>query len=184
MLRNFVRGFRRAPRKSALELVLHQRDRLASLSDEQLKAAENGFAKTAVAAERVLGLRPHDEQILGAHGDGRRGHCRNANRGREDAGRRVGGCGDGPRGTGARSYGQRLSRPPRRGVDGRRLPNFSVCPIGFITHDLPPDDRRRAYRCHVTYATANEVGFDFLRDQLVLRPGRPGAARVRHGADR
>jgi len=66
MLKNILRGFRRAPRKSALEQVLHQRDQLASLSDEALKAVENGFAKATVAAERVLGLRPHDEQILGA----------------------------------------------------------------------------------------------------------------------
>src|ERR1700677_207900 len=66
MLKNILRGFRRAPRKSALELVLHQRDQLASLSDEALKAVENSFAKAAVTSERVLGLRPHDEQILGA----------------------------------------------------------------------------------------------------------------------
>ena len=66
MLKNILRGFRRAPRKSALELALQQRDQLALLSDEQLRAEKNGFAKAAVVAERVLGLRPHDEQILGA----------------------------------------------------------------------------------------------------------------------
>ncbi len=31
-------------------------------------------------------------------------------------------------------------------------------------------ERRAAYACDVTYCTANEVGFDFLRDQLVLEP--------------
>ena len=32
------------------------------------------------------------------------------------------------------------------------------------------EDRQRAYACDITYATANEVGFDFLRDQLSLHP--------------
>ena len=30
-------------------------------------------------------------------------------------------------------------------------------------------DRRKAYACDVTYGTAKEFGFDFLRDRLLLR---------------
>ena len=39
--------------------------------------------------------------------------------------------------------------------------------IGWITADSTPDERRAAYRCDVTYASVNEIGFDVLRDQLV-----------------
>ncbi len=48
--------------------------------------------------------------------------------------------------------------------------------VGVVTHDSDPSDRHSAYHCDVTYATAKEVGFDFLRDRLglhstpVLRP--------------
>jgi len=36
---------------------------------------------------------------------------------------------------------------------------------------MSPAGRRAAYRCDITYATANEIGFDFLRDQIALHPG-------------
>jgi preprotein translocase subunit SecA len=39
--------------------------------------------------------------------------------------------------------------------------------VGWITADSTPDERREAYRCDVTYASVNEIGFDVLRDQLV-----------------
>lgn len=39
--------------------------------------------------------------------------------------------------------------------------------IGWITADSTAEQRRAAYRCDVTYASVNEVGFDVLRDQLV-----------------
>lgn len=42
--------------------------------------------------------------------------------------------------------------------------------VGCIQQGMPPDARRAAYRCDVTYATANEVAFDFLRDQVALSP--------------
>ncbi len=39
--------------------------------------------------------------------------------------------------------------------------------VGCVQQGMSPDERRRAYACDITYATANEIGFDFLRDQLV-----------------
>lgn len=39
--------------------------------------------------------------------------------------------------------------------------------VGWITEDSTADERRAAYRCDVTYASINEIGFDVLRDQLV-----------------
>jgi preprotein translocase subunit SecA len=39
--------------------------------------------------------------------------------------------------------------------------------VGWITADSTREERRAAYRCNVTYASVNEIGFDVLRDQLV-----------------
>lgn len=39
--------------------------------------------------------------------------------------------------------------------------------VGWVTAESTPGDRRAAYRCDVTYASINEIGFDVLRDQLV-----------------
>jgi preprotein translocase subunit SecA len=39
--------------------------------------------------------------------------------------------------------------------------------VGWITADSTAAERRAAYKCDVTYASVNEIGFDVLRDQLV-----------------
>jgi preprotein translocase subunit SecA len=39
--------------------------------------------------------------------------------------------------------------------------------VGWITADSTADERREAYKCDITYASVNEIGFDVLRDQLV-----------------
>ena len=39
--------------------------------------------------------------------------------------------------------------------------------VGCILHGLNNDQRRQAYNCDVTYATNNELGFDYLRDNMV-----------------
>ncbi|MBX3424790.1 MAG: preprotein translocase subunit SecA [Pirellulales bacterium] len=41
--------------------------------------------------------------------------------------------------------------------------------VGIIQGQQPQPQRREAYACDVTYGTANEMGFDFLRDRLLLR---------------
>ncbi len=41
--------------------------------------------------------------------------------------------------------------------------------VAYVQQGMTPDQRRAAYACDVTYATANEIGFDFLRDQLALQ---------------
>ncbi|MBE6854669.1 MAG: preprotein translocase subunit SecA [Ruminococcus sp.] len=40
--------------------------------------------------------------------------------------------------------------------------------VGCILHGLNNDERREAYNCDVTYATNNELGFDYLRDNMVI----------------
>ncbi|MEG2621707.1 MAG: preprotein translocase subunit SecA, partial [Clostridia bacterium] len=39
--------------------------------------------------------------------------------------------------------------------------------VGLIVHDMEPEERQAAYRADVTYATNNELGFDYLRDNMV-----------------
>jgi preprotein translocase subunit SecA len=41
--------------------------------------------------------------------------------------------------------------------------------VGVIQSQDPQDQRRQAYACDITYGTAKEFGFDFLRDRLLLR---------------
>jgi preprotein translocase subunit SecA len=59
--------------------------------------------------------------------------------------------------------------------------------VASVTQDTTAEERRSAYRCDVTYASANELGFDYLRDGLALHPDeqvlRPFAAAVIDEAD-
>ena len=40
--------------------------------------------------------------------------------------------------------------------------------VGAVFHDSKPEERREAYACDITYATNNELGFDYLRDNMVV----------------
>ncbi|MDR1485643.1 MAG: translocase [Planctomycetaceae bacterium] len=46
--------------------------------------------------------------------------------------------------------------------------------VGIIQTEMQPDQRRTAYNCDITYGTAKEFGFDFLRDRLLLRKIKDG----------
>ena len=41
--------------------------------------------------------------------------------------------------------------------------------VGVILNSMESDERRAAYACDITYATNNELGFDYLRDNMVVR---------------
>ncbi len=41
--------------------------------------------------------------------------------------------------------------------------------VGYIQHEMEQDERRKMYACDITYVTNNELGFDYLRDNMVLR---------------
>src|SRR5947207_13470777 len=41
--------------------------------------------------------------------------------------------------------------------------------VGVIVHDLDDMQRKEAYLCDVTYGTNNELGFDYLRDNMKFR---------------
>ncbi|MBO8434867.1 MAG: preprotein translocase subunit SecA [Tyzzerella sp.] len=49
------------------------------------------------------------------------------------------------------------------------LYNFLGLTCGVILNDMKPDQRREAYNSDITYATNNELGFDYLRDNMVVR---------------
>ena len=58
-----------------------------------------------------------------------------------------------------------------------RIYKFLGLTVGVIVHGMSDEERRAAYACDVTYATNNELGFDYLRDnmkyeraQMVQRP--------------
>ncbi|MDR1000104.1 MAG: preprotein translocase subunit SecA [Clostridiales bacterium] len=47
--------------------------------------------------------------------------------------------------------------------------SFLGMTTGVILHDLEPAERREAYNHDITYATNNELGFDYLRDNMVVQ---------------
>jgi len=47
-----------------------------------------------------------------------------------------------------------------------RIYKFLGLTVGVIVHGLDDDERRAAYACDVTYGTNNELGFDYLRDNM------------------
>ncbi len=49
-----------------------------------------------------------------------------------------------------------------------KIYNFLGLTVGCIIHDLTPEERQAAYACDITYATNNELGFDYLRDNMVI----------------
>ena len=49
-----------------------------------------------------------------------------------------------------------------------KVHRFLGLTVGLIVHDLDNDQRRAAYACDITYGTNNEMGFDYLRDNMAL----------------
>ncbi len=50
-----------------------------------------------------------------------------------------------------------------------RVYRFLGLSVGVIVHGMDDDARREAYACDVTYGTNNELGFDYLRDNMKFR---------------
>ena len=49
-----------------------------------------------------------------------------------------------------------------------RIHEFLGLTVGVILHDLDKSERQKAYACDITYATNNELGFDYLKDNMVV----------------
>jgi preprotein translocase subunit SecA len=171
-----------------------RRGRLAGLDDAalRLRFRETGelseaIAVVAVAAERVLGQRMFDVQLQGAlalargriaemqTGEGKTLACTPA----------VAWLARSGEGVHAMTVNDYLAR--RDAAWMGPIYRFLGLSVGCIQQTLTFEERRQAYRCDVTYATANELGFDFLRDRIALRPEeqvhRPFHAAVIDEAD-
>ena len=49
-----------------------------------------------------------------------------------------------------------------------KLYGFLGLTTGVIISNLPPEQRKAAYACDITYGTNNEFGFDYLRDNMAF----------------
>jgi preprotein translocase subunit SecA len=47
--------------------------------------------------------------------------------------------------------------------------NFLGLTVGVITSDMPHENKQSAYSCDITYGTNNELGFDYLRDNMAFK---------------
>ncbi|PSH59078.1 MULTISPECIES: preprotein translocase subunit SecA [Phyllobacterium] len=168
---------------------------ISSLTDEQLKAktaefraklAEGtklddllvpAFAVVREAAKRVLGMRPFDVQLIG----GMVLHNGGISEMRTGEGKTL-----------VATLPVYLNALEGKGVhvvtvndylatrDAHwmgQVYNFLGLTYGIIVHGLDDEERATAYRADITYATNNELGFDYLRDnmkyeraQMVQRP--------------
>jgi preprotein translocase subunit SecA len=124
------------------------------------------FATVREAARRVLGLRPFDVQLMGGmvlHGGGiaemRTGEGKtlvatlpvylNALTGK---------------GVHVVTVNDYLARRDSEWMG--RVYRFLGLTTGVIVHGLSDEERRAAYACDITYGTNNELGFDYLRDNM------------------
>ena len=175
MHRLFANLFRLVSVENEIQAINARRQILAGADDATLKAAAKQsrslietVAVTAVAAERVLGLRMFDVQLHGALALAK-GRIAEMQTGEGKTLASVPAIawyasqGNGVHVMTANDY---LARRDAEWMGGIfRLLGLTV---GCIQQQMTSDQRRKAYACDITYGTANEVGFDYLRDQLAL----------------
>ena len=49
-----------------------------------------------------------------------------------------------------------------------RIHEFLGLSVGVVLNSMTPEERKKAYACDITYVTNNELGFDYLRDNMAL----------------
>lgn len=49
-----------------------------------------------------------------------------------------------------------------------KVHEFLGLTVGVVLNEMDNDERRKAYNCDITYVTNNELGFDYLRDNMVI----------------
>ena len=49
-----------------------------------------------------------------------------------------------------------------------KVHEFLGLKVGVVLNEMDNDERREAYNCDITYITNNELGFDYLRDNMVI----------------
>src|SRR5215468_3720598 len=174
--------------------INRRRYELANASDEDLNqlSRRSGdlletIAVTAVVAARVLGLVMFDVQIQGALAlaNGKIAEMQTGEGKTLAAVPAVVWYARQKQGVHVMTANDYLARRDAAWMGG--IYGFLCFSVGFVQQGMSARERRAAYACDITYATANEIGFDFLRDRLVLEVSeqvhRPFAVAVIDEAD-
>ena len=124
------------------------------------------FATVREAAKRVTGMRPFDVQVMGAAAL----HLGNIAEMKTGEGKTL-----------VATLPSYLNALAGKGVHVvtvndylakyqsemmGRIHHFLGLEVGVILPEMRPDERRAAYNCDITYGTNNELGFDYLRDNM------------------
>ena len=134
----------------------------ASLDDLLVPA----FATVREAAKRVLGMRPFDVQLIGGMvlNDGGIAEMRTGEGKTLVATLPVYLNALAGKGVHVVTVNDYLATRDSEWMG--RLYKFLGLSVGVIVHGLSDEERAAAYACDVTYATNNELGFDYLRDNM------------------
>ncbi|HUQ95412.1 MAG TPA: DEAD/DEAH box helicase [Bryobacteraceae bacterium] len=161
--------------REVLQAVRTRRHELQTLSDIELRALRvhslvDCTAVAAIAAERVLALRPFDVQLLGAiaMADGKIAEMQTGEGKTLAAVMPV--CYYASQGLPVHVLTANDYLAKRDAEWMGPVYRFLGFRIGYITQGMTLEERRKAYACDITYATPNEIGFDYLRDNLALEP--------------
>src|SRR5215467_2856671 len=180
--------------KSQIDLVNYRRAELAKLDDRELKAIAGRAASLleliaviAVVAARLLGIGLFDVQLQGALAlaSGKIAEMQTGEGKTLAAVPAIAWYAKQRQGVHVMTVNDYLARRDAGWMRG--IYEFLGLSVGCIQQNMAKGERQRAYQCDITYATADEVGFDYLRDQLALFPSdqvhRPFAAAVIDEAD-
>ena len=124
------------------------------------------FATVREAAKRVLGMRPFDVQMMG----GAALHLGNIAEMKTGEGKTLVAVAPAylnaiaGKGVHVVTVNDYLAKYQSEQMG--RVHNWLGLTVGVILPDMRPDARRAAYACDITYATNNELGFDYLRDNM------------------
>ena len=174
-----IKGFR--PRVEAInaletELEALSDDALRARTDEFRKQIAEGtsvddllipaFATVREASKRALGLRPFDVQLIG----GMVLHEGGISEMRTGEGKTLVATlptylnALSSKGVHVVTVNDYLARRDAEWM--ARVYGFLGLSTGIIVHGLSDEERKAAYECDITYATNNELGFDYLRDNM------------------
>jgi preprotein translocase subunit SecA len=181
-VRNFLQSlFPQSPssasRQKAIAQINSRRAELRRHSDAELKAAgqeaqtaAETMAAAAVAAERLLGLDMFDVQLQGSLGlaDGKIAEMQTGEGKTLAAVPAILWYAKAGKGIHVMTVNDYLARRDAKWM-GPIYAFFGVS-VGCIQQSMTSDERKAAYLRDVTYASANEIGFDFLRDQIAMYP--------------
>jgi preprotein translocase subunit SecA len=151
----------------------------AQLGDDELRAASRTaasvaqvFALTVVVAERVLGLQMFDVQLQGALAlaAGRIAEMQTGEGKTLAAVPAVVWNARSRNGVHVLTANDYLARRDAEWMRG--IYSWFGLSVGVVQQGLALPERQIAYRADITYATANEAGFDYLRDQIALSAGQ------------